>query len=1100
MEVLLAKERILKLIQAWDEKQIESWSLPELLPQLLNDSQTIDEMLKQREQAANLAVQKEQEELAEYLNSPKNSSDAITSVLPTKEPEYSLSMRDKHLSTISKTESDEVSVKNRVQIPSKYEVTSDDEIKCDVPVKDESSPVFTTFSNPLFDCSDDFTSSDDELLSNEDVPMENFKVYSNSFFDDEEINSNEIISHYFNAESDLIESLSNHDTLIDSSSKFDYLEEISGELMPPSIVNEERIKREHEEYISLMEKLLTINSFPRPLENFHSNTIIESLPSSPIPVEDGDSFREEIDIFIGTDDLLPPGIESDDYDLEWHIHFLEELLGNDFILFFENESSNFDHHDDPSFPRPLQKPPDVEFFFDFEPNSGEVISAVMNNMDELNEDKCFDPEEAQNQGDTLSRHVDSSNMHTFYQRYPSEHRWTKDHPLEQVIGNPSQSVRTRRQLESDAEMCMFALTVSRTEPKNIKEAMADSAWIESMQEELHQFDRLDVWELVNRPLCTNVINLKWLWKNKRDEENTVIRNKSRLMAKGYTQKEGVYFEESFPLVAWLEAVSEYEVTSDDESECDVPVKDESSLIFTSFSNSIFDDNDDFTFSDDESLSDDEDVSMEDFKIYSNPFFDDEEIKSDKIDTHYFNAESNFVESLSTHDTLGYPFFEELLGNDTPPIPENESSDFDHHNDLSFPRLPPEPPDVEFFFDFEPNSGEEMFRACPYHGFSELTQIDTFYNGLNEQDQDSLNVVTGGNLLSKITREALKIIENKSKVHCSRSKSNVSRVNTNSRDSASKTDDRIDKLADQISNLVEIVNKQVITPAYAKAVEKTCVICGYAHSYYDCIATDSNQPSVCVAMGTYNQVSPPNRASHKIPPLGFAPEVSFKTKPQLWVLFRVILCLTPKGEMKAVTTRSGLAYERPPIPTNSPLEKIFLGKLKTRWSGPFTITQVFPYGTVELSLPNGPNFKVNGHRVKHYFGGDIPSKVVSDLHTIYPTMIEDSRVRRLDVVDGLEGMKRGYQRLYLGEMFCLFKQKNVLEKKSCHDFLKRNFYVSFTGSERLIGDAAKNQVSMNPTNTVYDSTRLIEKPMIAVNYKGEEKTFTAEEVSSMIAVN
>nr|GEW25240.1 hypothetical protein [Tanacetum cinerariifolium] len=106
----------------------------------------------------------------------------------------------------------------------------------------------------------------------------------------------------------------------------------------------------------------------------------------------------------------------------------------------------------------------------------------------------------QDQGETSSRHVDSSNMHTFYQRYPSEQRWTKDHPLEQVIGNPSQSVRTRRQLESDAEMCMFALTVSWTEPKNIKEAMADSTWIESMQEELYQFDRLDVWELVDNSL------------------------------------------------------------------------------------------------------------------------------------------------------------------------------------------------------------------------------------------------------------------------------------------------------------------------------------------------------------------------------------------------------------------------------------------------------------------------------------------------------------------------------------------------------------------------------------------------------------------------
>nr|GEU82915.1 hypothetical protein [Tanacetum cinerariifolium] len=97
----------------------------------------------------------------------------------------------------------------------------------------------------------------------------------------------------------------------------------------------------------------------------------------------------------------------------------------------------------------------------------------------------------QDRGETSSRHVDSSNMHTFYQRHPSEHCWMKDHPLEQVIGNPSQSVRTRRQLESNSEMCMFALTVSRTEPKNIKEAMVDFAWIESMQEELHQFDRLD---------------------------------------------------------------------------------------------------------------------------------------------------------------------------------------------------------------------------------------------------------------------------------------------------------------------------------------------------------------------------------------------------------------------------------------------------------------------------------------------------------------------------------------------------------------------------------------------------------------------------------
>nr|GEZ49034.1 hypothetical protein [Tanacetum cinerariifolium] len=96
------------------------------------------------------------------------------------------------------------------------------------------------------------------------------------------------------------------------------------------------------------------------------------------------------------------------------------------------------------------------------------------------------------------------------------------------------------------------------------------------------------------------------------------------------------------------------------------------------------------------------------------------------------------------------------------------------------------------------------------------------------------------------------------------------VNTNSRESSSKTDDRIDKLADQILNLVKIVNKQVITPATVKAVEKSCVICGGAHDYYDCIATDSNQSSVCAATGTYNQVFPPNRASNQMAPPGFAP--------------------------------------------------------------------------------------------------------------------------------------------------------------------------------------------------------------------------------------
>nr|GEW30199.1 DNA-directed DNA polymerase [Tanacetum cinerariifolium] len=260
--------------------------------------------------------------------------------------------------------------------------------------------------------------------------------------------------------------------------------------------------------------------------------------------------------------------------------------------------------------------------------------------------------------------------------------------------------------------------------------------------------------------------------------------------------------------------------------------------------------------------------------------------------------------------------------------------------------------------------KEMLRACLHHGFSKLTQIDTFYNCLNEQDQDSLNAAAGGNLLSKTTREALKIIENKSKVRYLRSKSNVSKVNTNSRDNSSKTDDIIDKLAYQISNLVDIINKQVITPVTAKAVEKTCVICGGAHAYYDCIATNSNQSRVCVATGFQNQ---PFQAPNNHVQPDILNELSSYIKSneslirnmqnQINVLrgdfnkpeenlrrnlnndMRSILgrffqnqastlgtlpsniVPNPKGEMKAVTTRSGLAYEGPSIPTNSPLKKV-----------------------------------------------------------------------------------------------------------------------------------------------------------------------------------
>nr|GEW67792.1 hypothetical protein [Tanacetum cinerariifolium] len=131
------------------------------------------------------------------------------------------------------------------------------------------------------------------------------------------------------------------------------------------------------------------------------------------------------------------------------------------------------------------------------------------------------------------QNVDPSNMHTFYQPYPHEFQWTKDHPLEQVIREPSRPVLTRNQLRSDGDMCMYALSVSIMKPKNAKEAMTDPAWIDSMQEELLQFKRLD---------------------NKHDEEQTVIKNNSRLVVRGYRQEEGINFEESFASIARMEAI------------------------------------------------------------------------------------------------------------------------------------------------------------------------------------------------------------------------------------------------------------------------------------------------------------------------------------------------------------------------------------------------------------------------------------------------------------------------------------------------------------------------------------------------------------------
>nr|GEX44419.1 reverse transcriptase domain-containing protein [Tanacetum cinerariifolium] len=276
------------------------------------------------------------------------------------EPEHSFSMGGEHFKTTLVTEFDEVaesSIKNLVPIPRECEVTSNESEYIE-PVKDNSS-VFTTSTNFLFNDKDDVTIQED------DVPIKESKVHSNPLFDNDEINYDELESHLNN------------------------LDEFSGPLIPIHIAEEERIRREHAEYISRMEMLFTINPRPRPTVN--ANTNVESIPSSIILVQDNDSQREEIDIVTNTD-VLPSGFDDDDSDGE--IDVIEELrvdnsISNSEHELSDNEESDFDN---PSFLRPPPKPPDADFNFEL----GNEISVVMNTIvkieclrDEFDDDDYF---------------------------------------------------------------------------------------------------------------------------------------------------------------------------------------------------------------------------------------------------------------------------------------------------------------------------------------------------------------------------------------------------------------------------------------------------------------------------------------------------------------------------------------------------------------------------------------------------------------------------------------------------------------------------------------------------------------------------------------
>ncbi|GJS75558.1 reverse transcriptase domain-containing protein [Tanacetum coccineum] len=212
---------------------------------------------------------------------------------------------------------------------------------------------------------------------------------------------------------------------------------------------------------------------------------------------------------------------------------------------------------------------------------------------------------------------------------------------------------------------------------------------------------------------------------------------------------------------------------------------------------------------------------------------------------------------------------------------------------------------------------DLLRACPHHGFSELHQLDTFYNALNSNDQDSLNSAAGGNFLDKMPRDCLRIIESKSKVRNSRNKPVVAKVSAST--STPGISSEVAELKDMVKALLLDKKNQSPAPTPVKAVEESCVTCGGAHSYQTCPATSGNvyrdniQEYVSqAAAANFNQGNTGYRApiSNQIRPPGFPPVQNNHILLLTLYLIKFVLEFLRKTKVASVHNRKvfhGWAY-------------------------------------------------------------------------------------------------------------------------------------------------------------------------------------------------
>ncbi|GJY46587.1 retrovirus-related pol polyprotein from transposon TNT 1-94 [Tanacetum coccineum] len=170
----------------------------------------------------------------------------------------------------------------------------------------------------------------------------------------------------------------------------------------------------------------------------------------------------------------------------------------------------------------------------------------------MNNDPFFGIPIPENNSEASSSDVIPTVVHTVTPNSEHVNKWTKDHPLDNIIGKLERPVFTRLQLYEQALFCYYDAFLTSVEPKNYKDALTQACWIEAMQEELHEFDRLEFWELIPRPEKVMIITLKWIYKVKLNEMGGILKNKARLVAHGYLQEEGIDLRN--PLLQWLDSM------------------------------------------------------------------------------------------------------------------------------------------------------------------------------------------------------------------------------------------------------------------------------------------------------------------------------------------------------------------------------------------------------------------------------------------------------------------------------------------------------------------------------------------------------------------